>query len=63
MIVITTMNKLPESCYNCPLQNETYCMGLKIGEDGWSYQSAQEIRPYNCPLKEVLDQGEDKCDE
>ena len=53
MIVITSMDVLPERCYDCPLCHETYCTGLKINESGWPYQSAQEIRPYNCPLKEV----------
>lgn len=64
MIIITTMNELPKGCYECPLCHETYCMAMKVGNDGWPYQSAQEIRPYNCPLKEVQEnQLEEKCND
>ena len=54
MIIITTMDELPEGCYECPLCHETDCMALVIRNDGRPYyQSAQEIRPYNCPLKKI----------
>lgn len=58
MIVITTMNKLPVSCYDCPLCHETYCRG----NNELPYQSAQEIRPYNCPLKEISENQISKKD-
>jgi len=51
MIIITTMTELPEGCYECPLCHESNCKALKINSNG--YQMAQEIRPYNCPLKEI----------
>lgn len=59
MIVLTTMDHLPEGCYdNCPLCHDGYCMGLICtGSSGWPYQTAQEVRPYNCPLKEYSDDG------
>lgn len=56
MIIITTMTKLPEGCYECPLCHESDCKALKISNsnNGYNgYQMAQEIRPYNCPLKEI----------
>ena len=55
MIVITTMTELPERCYECPLCHETNCKALKINinNEYSGYQMAQEIRPYNCPLKEI----------
>lgn len=57
MIVLTTMDHLPEGCYdNCPLCHDGYCLGLPVGSNPtWPYQSAQEVRPYNCPLKEYPD--------
>lgn len=51
-VVITTMHDLPEGCYdNCPLCHDGYCLGLSVSDSGWPYQPAQEVRPYNCPLK------------
>ena len=53
-VVITTMHDLPEGCHdNCPLCHDGYCLGLSVSEGGWPYQTAQEVRPYNCPLKIV----------
>lgn len=52
MIVITTMEKLPESCYECPLCVESWCNAIYLSKDS-KWQSAQEYRPYNCPLKDV----------
>ena len=52
LIIITTMHDLPEGCYdNCPLCHDGYCLGLSVSDSGWPYQPAQEVRPYNCPLK------------
>ena len=53
MIVITTMDMLPEHCYECPMSHDGWCYGTYDELTGWGKQSTQEIRPYNCPLKEV----------
>ncbi len=46
MIVITTMNSLPEHCYECPCYN---------GEHGYCQADEKHIssdyRPFGCPLK------------
>ena len=46
-IIITTMNKLPEHCYECPCHD---------GESGYCQadqeQRFSDYRPYWCPLKE-----------
>ena len=49
MIVITTMDALPEYCYECPCHNGEHgrCEADK------ERRSALEYRPYWCPLKEV----------
>lgn len=49
MIVITTMNALPDYCYNCPCNNGEHsrCEADK------ERRSTFEYRPYWCPLKEV----------
>lgn len=49
MVIITTMDALPDYCYDCPCHN---------GEDGRCRADANgrytsEYRPYWCPLKEV----------
>ena len=49
MIMITTMDALPDYCYDCPCHN---------GENGECRADANrrytsEYRPYWCPLKEV----------
>lgn len=49
MIVITTMDALPDYCYDCPCHN---------GEDGQCRADANgrytsDYRPYWCPLKEI----------
>lgn len=46
-IIITTMNKLPEHCYECPCQHgeSGYCQADKE-------QRYSDYRPYWCPLKE-----------
>lgn len=50
MIVITSMDYLPEHCYECPCHDgeSGYCQADKE----WRYS---EYRPYWCPLKEVND--------
>jgi len=49
MIVITTMDVIPEYCYECPCNNGEYgrCEADK------EKMSTFEYRPYWCPLKEV----------
>jgi len=49
MIVITTMDALPEYCYECPCHDSEHgrCEADK------ERRSALEYRPYWCPLKEV----------
>ena len=54
MIVITTMDALPDYCYDCPCHN---------GEDGRCRADANgrhtsEYRPYWCPLKEIPNEKE-----
>lgn len=49
MIVITTMDTLPEYCYECPCHD---------GEHGYCQTDKErrytiEYRPYWCPLKEI----------
>ena len=49
MIIITTMDKLPDYCYDCPCHNgET---GLCKADENGRYTS--EYRPFWCPLKET----------
>lgn len=54
MIVITTMDALPDYCYDCPCHNgETgRCNADKDGR--YSY----EYRPYWCPLKDIQNEKE-----
>jgi len=49
MIVITTMNALPDYCHDCPCNNSEHsrCEADK------ERRSTFEYRPYWCPLKEV----------
>ena len=43
---VTCMDRVPDSCYECKLDSrDGYCPFLS--------QSKQEVRPYNCPLKET----------
>lgn len=46
-IIITTMNKLPEHCYECPCHDgeSGYCQADKE-------QRFSDYRPYWCPLKQ-----------
>ena len=48
MIVITTMDALPDHCYECPCQDgeSGYCQADKEGR-------YSDYRPYWCPLKEI----------
>lgn len=48
MIVITTMDALPDYCYDCPCNNGEYgiCEADKEKRSAW-------VRPYWCPLKEI----------
>jgi len=54
LIVLSTMDELPERCCECPLSHEGWCYGTKDEKHGWGAQSTQEIRPYNCPLKKCV---------
>ena len=51
MIVITTMESLPDHCYECPCHN---------GESGYCQADKErrysDYRPYWCPLKEIVQQ-------
>jgi len=53
MIGITTINALPDYCYECPCHDGEcgYCQADK--ERRYS-----EYRPYWCPLKEIHDEQE-----
>ena len=53
MIGITTINALPDYCYECPCHDDEsgYCQADK--ERRYS-----EYRPYWCPLKEIHDEQE-----
>ena len=53
MIVITTIDALPDYCYECPCHDgeSGYCQADKE-------QRYSEYRPYWCPLKEVNDDQE-----
>ena len=50
MIVITTMESLPDHCYECPCHNDEsgYCQADK------ERRYSLEYRPYWCPLKEIV---------
>ena len=48
MIVITTMDSLPDHCYDCPCQNVESGRCQADKESRYS-----EYRPYWCPLKEI----------
>lgn len=49
MIVITTIDTLPDHCYECPCHD---------GESGYCQADKErrysEYRPYWCPLKEIV---------
>jgi len=49
MIVITTMDLLPEHCFECPCHDgeSGYCQADKE-------QRYSDYRPYWCPLKEII---------
>jgi hypothetical protein len=53
MIMITTIDMLPDCCYECPCHNSEsgYCQADK--ERRYS-----DYRPYWCPLKEIHDDQE-----
>lgn len=57
MIVITTMESLPDHCYECPCHNgeSGYCQADK------ERRYSLEYRPYWCPLKEIYE-GRDEQD-
>lgn len=49
LVVITTMDHVPEKCYDCPCHD---------GENGYcqldpQHRYMQEWRPFWCPLKEI----------
>lgn len=48
-IIITTLDALPDFCYNCPLHDgiNGSCNGDKP-----DYRIINEYRPFWCPLKE-----------
>lgn len=49
MIVITTIDALPNRCYECPCHDgDGYCQADKE-------QRCSEYRPYWCPLKGITD--------
>lgn len=52
-IIITTMNEIPENCYDCP------CAGHENGkcQADKDNRPTQEYRPFWCPLKEDRGQG------
>lgn len=50
MIVITTMDELPDYCYECPCYNGEHCYCQADKERRYS-----EYRPYWCPLKKTHD--------
>lgn len=45
-IVITTLDNLPEYCYDCPCYHNGYCNADKERREAYGY------RPYWCPLRE-----------
>ena len=49
MIVVTTMDALPDYCYECPCNNGEHSQCEADKEK----RSSFEYRPYWCPLKEV----------
>lgn len=53
MIVITTMDAIPECCYECPCSN---------GESGYCQIDKErrysDYRPYWCPLKDIPNEQE-----
>ena len=58
MIVITTMDALPDYCYRCPCNNSEHSRCEADKEK----RSTFEYRPYWCPLKEfVLDIAKRTC--
>ena len=58
MIVIETMDKLPESCFDCHMNQDGRCCISKNEKGEYGHQSAQEFRPFNCPLKEEFNSFE-----
>ena len=50
MIVITTMDTLPDYCYDCPCHDSEYG---QCRADANRRYTHDEYRPYWCPLKEV----------
>lgn len=52
MIVITTIDAIPDHCYECPCHDgeSSYCQADKE-QRYYSY-----YRPYWCPLKEIDDE-------
>ena len=54
MIVITTMEELPNYCYECPCNNGEHgrCEADK------EKRSTFEYRPYWCPLKDIANEQE-----
>jgi hypothetical protein len=50
MIVITTMESLPDHCYECP------CHDGDSGCQADKERRYSDYRPYWCPLKEIVQQ-------
>jgi len=56
MIVITTIDALPDHCYECPCHDSESCYCQADKERRYS-----EYRPYWCPLKEIHNKGENNA--
>ena len=54
MIVITTMEELPNYCYECPCNNGE-CGRCEADKEK---RSTFEYRPYWCPLKDIPNENE-----
>lgn len=61
MIAITTIDTIPEGCNdNCICCHDGWCYAIHTGNgDGFDYQEAQQIRPYNCPLVKIKERQYD----
>lgn len=62
MLVIKTIHRLPSGCYDdCICCHDGWCRAICTGDgNGFDYQAAQDIRPYNCPL-EITDESDESC--
>ena len=51
MIVITTLEELPDYCYDCPCHNSEH----GICEADTEKRSIHEYRPFWCPLNKIAE--------